>query len=576
MNRKFTHKSNSPQKKSGIFPLSPLLQGIIVVVLTLAVCIPSLHNGFVNWDDNLYIYENLSLLQGNAVTYILEPIQGNYHPVTQATLWLDYKLFGLEARGYHGSSLLWHALAALLSWLLAWRLSGNVVLSMFVGLGFGIHPLHVESFAWTSGRKDLVYAVFSLACLLSWRGWLSTRSIGLLGWGIGFFFLALFSKPMAVVLPLLMLLVSGFQAGVLSFNWTSIITGRRWVVPILLLLPAIGVAWATFVAQGNYGAIRQVEGLNIWDNLQIAAYGLFFYFTRGMIPMHLSALHPYPPIGNGLPSIFLLSFIGVGVSIALLYYFRNKIERYLPGLLWVGICLAPVLQLIPVGSAIVADRYFYLAAWGFLFSLGLLVENLVKNPKFGMAVLCILVISWMYGTMRRISVWKDGNTLFSNVLNEYPGNPTAANNLGNWLEKQNRYSEACAYYEMAVNSKPDFAQALFNLALCRQKSGNTEEAKQLNFLALAEMPKFPDAWNNLGTIYGSLGQLDSAKWALERAISLKPEYAAAWNNLGMYYLGSAQMDSARICFERSAGLDKNHESDARRNLQYLKEADGFR
>jgi Flp pilus assembly protein TadD len=90
------------------------------------------------------------------------------------------------------------------------------------------------------------------------------------------------------------------------------------------------------------------------------------------------------------------------------------------------------------------------------------------------------------------------------------------------------------------------------------------------------MPKFPDAWNNLGTIYGSLGQLDSAKWALERAISLKPEYAAAWNNLGMYYLGSAQMDSARICFERSAGLDKNPESDARRNLQYLKEADGFR
>jgi Tfp pilus assembly protein PilF len=574
MNRKLTHKSESSQKKSANFQMPGIWQSSITLLVTLLVCAPSLQNGFVNWDDNIYIYENSSLLQGNPVAYLWSPIQGNYHPVTQATLWLDYQLFALNAQGYHFTSWCWHGLAAVLAWLLTWRLSGNTLLSMFVGIGFGIHPLHVESFAWVSGRKDLVYSVFSLATLIAWHRWLQKRNSLLLGGVLMFFFLALFSKPMAVVLPVLMWFIAGWASASSGFRITNIVSDGRWILPSVLLIPAFGLAFATFQAQGNYGAIRQVEGLNVWDNIQIAAHGLVFYFTKGLIPLNLSALHPYPAIGNGLPLKFLLSLVGVVFVTGLLFYFRKPAQALIPGLLWFGICLLPVLQLIPVGSAVVADRYFYLAAWGFLLALGIFVQNLGKAPWLSMTIFGTLLVFWAFGTVRRIPVWKDGSTLFANVLKEYPGNPTAANNMGNWLEKQGDYTQACQYYEMAVQSKPDFPQALFNLALCRQKSGQAEEAKVLNLLSIQGKSDFPDVWNNLGTIYGALGRLDSAKFALEQAISLDPHYAAAWNNLGMFYLSSGQEDSARLCFQRSVQLDAGASSDARKNLQLLLDGAG--
>lgn len=569
MNRKLTQKSETSQKKSIEAILSTRLASLIPVLISLLIGLPVLQNDFVNWDDNLYVYENMALIQGRFWDAILIPIQGNYHPFTQLSLWLDFQIDGLNPKVFHLSSLLWHCLVVWLAGRLAYRVSGNHTLAFFVALGFGIHPLHVESFAWISSRKDLLYSAASFGTLLYWLDFQEKKSFGKIIVCLLFFTIALLSKPMAVILPLLMGLMIIFpsgkwlDSGTIKFDWS------RQIIPILLLIPALGLMYFTYQAQHGVGAVREVNGLGMWENMQIATHGFWFYWVKGLVPFSLSAFYPYPPVGQILPFKFLFAFFLFFISLIAWIKWNKNLRFYLPGVLWMLICLLPVLQLIPVGSAIVAERYFYLAAWGFLMVLGMILLKLIHSEKNRLGIYTAFLLVWAVTTMQRIPVWKNGGTLFKDVLTQFPENPTAANNLGNWLEKNGQRAESCKYYELAVAKKPDFPQALFNLALCRQEQGALEEAKYLNLKAVQYKPDFADPWNNLATIYGSTGLLDSAHMALEQTLRIRPNYAAAWNNLGMYYLAKGIPDSARQSFRRSLEIDNNPNSDAARNLKYL-------
>lgn len=550
---------------------STRLATLIPVLISLLLGLPVLQNDFVNWDDNLYVYENLALMYGSFGDAVFSPIQGNYHPFTQLSLWLDFQLGGLNPKVFHLSSLLWHCLVVWLAGRLALRASGNHTLAFFVALGFGIHPLHVESFAWVSSRKDLLYSAASFGTLLFWLDFQVRKSYGLLSVCLLFFAIALLSKPMAVILPLLMGLMVIFPSGKWLDSQSIPIDWRRLFIPLLLLIPSFVLMYFTYKAQYGVGAVREVNGLGIWENIQIAAHGFWFYWIKGLVPFSLSAFYPYPPVGAGLPVKFILAFLMCFILLLVWIRWNKALRLYLPGVLWVLVGLLPVLQLIPVGSAIVAERYFYLAAWGFLMVVGIVLQQFIRSDKTRLGISIAILLVWAVITYQRIPVWKNGGTLFRDVLTQFPENPTAANNLGNWLEKNGQRAESCQWYDQAVARKPDFPQALFNLALCRQEQGLLGEAKKLNLQAVRYKPDFADPWNNLATLYGSTGLLDSARFALDQAIRIRPNYAAAWNNLGMYYLGKGIPDSARMSFKRSLEIDNNPNSDAARNLNYLEE-----
>ncbi len=570
MNRKLTQKSESPQKKSASIPGSAYFYWLIPVILSFILFMPALQSGFVNWDDNLYVYENKALLQGNWREAVFQPVQGNYHPITQASLWLDYQLGGLNPLIFHLSALLWHILAVGLAGLLAFKVSGNKSLAFFVAMGFGIHPLHVESFAWISSRKDLIYSVAAMGSLLYWISYLEKKSWINLGLCLLLFGAALLSKPMAVILPGLMALFLFYPSGTwlhpgkVQLNW------RQLLIPALFFIPSLILGYLTYKAQFSIGAVRDIPSFGLWENSQIASYGFWFYLIKGIVPVALSAFYPYPPVWGGLPVIFLISFIFSILGIVAWVKWYRVLHPITPGMLWFLICLLPVLQFIPAGSALVAERYFYLAAFGFLFMLGSILHRFVSNKFIRNGIMGGFLCVWAILAFQRVPVWKNGETLFRNVLGQFPDNPTAANNLGNWLEKKGQRKESCLWYERAVQSKPDFPQALFNLALCRQEQGNLSEARNLNLASLQRKPDFADAWNNLATIYGASGNLDSARISLDYALKLKPDYAAAWNNLGMYHMAKGQKDSAKTCFEQSIAFDGNPNSDAARNLQYLR------
>lgn len=566
MRRKLTDNSATRQKKSNSNDWKSHVLLFLPAILTLLLWGPLAQLGFVNWDDNIYVYEN-QVLQGKSFPEaLLTPIQGNYHPFTQFTLWLDFQLYGLVPKGYHFTSLLWHCLCVALATGLAFRLLKKQVPALWIGLGFALHPLHVESFAWVSARKDLVYSACTLAALICWMAWLERKTpLRLIGL-ILLVLLALMAKPMAVMLPALML-VLWVWSGEGRFSKPAT---REWIVPAVLLIPALILALLTYQAQGENGAIRDIPGLGWTDNIQIAAYGWWWYLLKGLVPIHLSAFYPYPPVGSGLPLVFPLALVGVVLLAAVVISKARWFRPVLPGMVWMLVALLPVLQLIPAGSAVVADRYFYLAAFGWLWLAGNLIFHQALPRSLSWFLALGLLVFWTKETWQRIPVWTNGNSLFRDVLTRFPKNPTAANNLGNWLEKNGQRIESCRWYAVAVEAKPDFPQALFNLALCRQENGNLQEAIRLNLLAIQCKPEFAEAWNNLATLYGTSGKMDSARMALDKALQSKHNYAAAWNNLGLYHLISGNKDSATLCFQRSFELEPNPAGDAARNLELMR------
>lgn len=561
MKRKVKEISQNPKQKIS----NSLFQALIAIIAVLWVCQPALQNGFVNWDDNVYVYDNQLLVSGSAWEYISSVVQGNFHPITLLTLKMDHILFGLSPKGYHAHSLIWHFLNAVLAYFLMLRLSEDRTLSFLLSLGFALHPLHVESYAWISARKDLVYSAFTLFGLIAWYDYLDKAGWRNLMLSLLCLLLALLSKPMAVVMPLLMGLLlymhpKGSNAAVRKqgFVWVGV-----------ACLPALLLAVWTIQLQGNEGAIRDIPNLGMHHNVMIAAHGIFFYLLKGIMPVSLSALYPYPPLASGLSWAFYAAPFGLVLLVFLLWKFRQKLQPILPGFAWMLICLLPVLQLIPAGSAIAADRYFYLAAFGFLWACTGALRHLPGQwGKYLFYGFCAL---WAVLSYRRVTVWQSGESLFRSILVEYPDNPTALNNLGDALDSGGKKTEVCSFFARAVEVKPDFPQALFNLAVCRSAAGDYVAAKQLNQQALRYKPGYADAWSNLGMCYGATGVYDSARYALDRALQYHPEFADAWANYGMLHLIEGRKDSAKYCFQKAMTIDQNPNSMAAYNLKLMEQ-----
>jgi len=552
---------------------SPLLAGFI----SFLICISALNNAFVNWDDNHYIYDNQQVINGEWKELITKPVQGNYHPLTMLSLGLEYYFFRDNPFYYHLDNLILHAVNVVLVFILSFHITQSHTKSWFIALGFGLHPLHVESFAWISGRKDLLFTLFSFLTLIAWSKYLSQRKNLYLASLIVFALLALASKPIAIILPLLCLIYYYFfyMKSTLSndrnrneINTSNQLPLHVWVMYGLWFLLIIFWTFLIYNAQENEGAIRSIPQLGMGYNILVAMHGLLLYMVKGLIPWGLSALYPYPPIQEGIPLMFWLSIPFIIILIYLIQRFGKKWLHLHFGFVFMLISLIPVLQFIPAGSAIAADRYFYLPAWGFLFALAY-VPGYLNIQRYAFIIGAGLLFYWAILTIKRIPIWENGQTLFTDILKKYPGNPIAANNLGMWLNENKRKQEACQWFETAVKSKPDFPQALFNLAVCKFQEGRVEDAKELNLKAIQYSTDYAEAWNNLGTCYGASGLMDSAGYAIQYSLKLKPQFADAWNNYGMYFIMKENRDSARICFEKAIHLNPDKESDARSNLQYL-------
>jgi tetratricopeptide (TPR) repeat protein len=539
--------------------LTPLL----VASLTLTAFLPTLHNQFVNWDDDYNFVDNPHYrglawphLRWMWTTFHM----GHYIPLTWMTLGWDHLLWGMNPVGYHLTSLLLHATNALIFYFLALRLltvtrpspadhDHALALSAgFAALVFALHPLRVESVAWATERRDVLSGLFFLMTILVYlracdqqergRGWY---------WGaVGLFGCALLSKSMAVSLPVVLLILDGYPLRRLggATGWWSAPARRVYAGKIPFVLLAAAASAVAFRAQISLHAMASLTRLTMLGRLAVSAYGLSFYLWKMVVPLNLSPLYMLPLTVNPWAPPFILSYGLVLTITGSALAFRRR----WPGLpaAWLAyvMILLPVLGIFQNGPQITADRYSYLAGLGWAILAGAALFSCWRAwgrsqtaipatvPLAGIAVPVCVVVGLGVLTWNQVQVWHDSERLWSYTLAIDPNSSFAQNNFGFVLHRQGKPTEAIKHFQQALHIKPDLAEAHTNWGAALLQQGQPLEAIGHFQQALRIQPDSAGAHTNWGTALLQQGQPLEAIDHFRQALRIKPEYADAHTNWG--------------------------------------------
>jgi tetratricopeptide (TPR) repeat protein len=535
---------------------------ILIALVTAFAFAPAIHNGFTDWDDPFYVTDqhlirdsSLSGLEAMFTTYV----EGNYHPLTMASLAIDYRFWKLNPRGYHIMNIVFHVLATLAVFGFIFLLTGSNELSSITSLFFGIHPLHVESVAWISGRKDVLYALFYITACISYVLWVRGRrpKAAYYAGSLVLFVLSLLSKGMAVSLPLALIAIDFYLKR--KANAKTLLLEKA---PFLLIALIFG--YVAVVAQTKQGAVQNLASFAFYERILFACYGVSAYLIRAIVPGDLSALYPYPlRTGNGgLPLVYYLAPLGaLAVAAAVTWSLRSG-RAIAFGAFFFLINVALVLQLFPVGSAVIADRYTYLSYVG----VGVIIASLYRSLVPGVlsrqrvsrvAVTVLLTAAGalaVFATRARCEVWKDNITLWNDVLRQYPNLPLGYTMRARSYMQQGRNDRALSDAEMALSLDPKQDRALTMRGTIRYLNRDNQGALADLERAVSLKPDEAVPWNSLGAVHLALGRHDLALVDFTRAIELKKDYAEAYLNRALTLSGMNRLREALVDFDASIRL----------------------
>ena len=455
--RKPSRKSSGGSKSLGPFlskiDYTILLPLVAVLLLTFVVFSPALENEFTNWDDDLYVYENQSIqgLTGdNLKKIVTKHVTGNHHPLTMFSLALNYQFSKLNPKSYYATNIVLHLLNTLLVfWFIFLLTKRKKYIALIVATFFAIHPMHVESVAWISERKDVLYTFFYLISLVVYLKYLEPNSKGkwkLLTLSIFLFLLSLISKPAAVVLPVILIFIDFLMGRKLN---RSLILDKT---PFFILSIAFGVL--TMLSQKDMGALEQISKFDNFERLFYASFGSLTYIYKMFIPVDLSSFHSYPPIKTGaiVKDVAYVAF----VIIVLAFSFWKNIRIVIFGFAFYIVNLILVLQFLTVGGAFIAERYTYVPYIGLFLLVGWAFQKLweLKNPKVtALKYIAIFILSGAVGTysylaFERTKVWNNSEALWTNVIRNYPKLELGYGMRGNHFREIKQYEKAIADYKV--------------------------------------------------------------------------------------------------------------------------------
>jgi tetratricopeptide (TPR) repeat protein len=490
---------------------------------------PSLKNDFINWDDQQYVTENKMIMEGswrNIETIFDSIYMGHYHPLTLLSYSLEYRFFKLNPFVYHLTNLIFHLLNGLLVFWLIWMLKGGVLISLVVSLLFAIHPLHVESVAWISERKDLLCSFFFLGSLIVYLTYLKTRRMRAYFLSLFLFLLSLLSKSMAVTLPLVLFLCDYLLDR--KFDRKCLIEK----IPFLVIAFIFGII-ASFALRSS-GMVDPKSSFSFFKNIFIISEVLTSYFSKLVLPIKLSCVYPFiKGITSFWSYVSLTTILGFLIAGILLGRYNKKITF---GTLFFFITILPVLPI-----KIVADRYsyipsigiFFIAAEGFYWVYRSKLEP-IKIVKPILAILLIGILgTFSFLTWERCHVWKDSISLWNNVLKNYPSLPIAYNNRGEVYLRRGDYDKAISDFNEALRIDPDYetAYTLYeNRGSAYLLKGDYERAIVDYNRAVRIRPNYALAYHNRGTAYLNKGNIEEAIADFNKALEIDPEYAEAYFN----------------------------------------------
>jgi len=559
-----------------------------ILIATLCVYAQSLSFDFVNWDDDIYVINNLQVTNPtleHIIQFFTEGNTANYHPITMLSLTLNYVLGGENAFGYHLFNLIFHLFNTLLLYIWVketWP--KREYLPLFVAGVFALHPMHVESVAWISSRKDVLFFCFYFLGLLSYHRFHRETKSNYLFLTLLFFGLSGLSKPTAVVFPIHLLLIDYLMERKLSIKLLA------EKIPFFIVSLLIGLA--TVFVQSDTGAIS-IEAYSFIERIQLASYALNLYLAKFFVPVHLSSFHPYPlrpfaPLVAWSPVIFT-TIIGL-----VLWKWRQH-RGIVFGILSFLLAVVLLIQLISVGSTIIAERYTYLAYVGLSISAYCIVEELffkqlVNQHTLG-GLLATMLVIFSLVSFNRVKVWENGETLWTDAIEKYPEVAGSWGGRGVYYRLEKRFPEALRDLNQAVKLNPNEAmfysnrgniffdlgqddQALFDYNNCIRLDSTDENAfanrgaiygrrgnydQALNDLnnAVRLDYTFINAYKNRGIIHSQLNQHVAAKRDFRECVSLDPDNDEIWNALAIEHQYLSEFDSSIIVLNKAIELNSN-------------------
>ncbi len=504
-----------------------LLASVVLLVLW-----PVSRNGFV-FDDNLYLLDNPAVRGGlswSGLRWAFTTMHAaNWHPLTWLAHQEDVSLFGLDPRGHHLVSLALHAVNTVLLFLLLQAMTGACWRSAVTALLFGIHPLHVESVAWVSERKDVLAGLFGLLTLMAWLRYLRRPATGSYLLLCGAFVLGLLSKPMLVTIPALLLVLDAWPLGRMLHGGRGIRRpGERPTGLLMEKAPLIALAAAsaavTFWAQYRGGAVHTLDYIPWSTRVGNALISLVAYLLKVGWPVGLAVYYPHPGTVRLLPALAA----GLALGAVSWIVFRRRADQpwLAAGWVWYLVGLMPVIGLVQVGTQAMADRYTYLPLIGIFVAVVWLAADLAADRAVlrGLLPMLAAAILLVLGLVSRAQVgyWRDDSTLFSRALRVTRGNWLAHNNLGTVRTREGRIGEAMAHYEAALVIKPEYGVAHHNLANLLVRQGKVDEAIEHYDMAVRANRDDIEAFLSLGDLLAGQGDLNGAAGAWREVLRIDP------------------------------------------------------
>jgi tetratricopeptide (TPR) repeat protein len=549
-----------------------LMLCLVLAAATFGIYWQVTNHDFVSFDDNVYVTQNAHVQAGvtkKNVIWAFTTLDANFwHPLTWLSHMLDYELFGLDAGMHHLTNLLFHIANTLLLFWVIKRMTGALWQSAFVAALFALHPLHVESVAWISERKDVVSTLFWMLTMWAYVRYTERPGVNRYLLILFFFALGLMSKPMIVTLPFVLLLTDYWPLGrfkraqedkVNGPNLTSFSPFRVICEKIPLLALAAVFSVVAFFAQGD--AVQSPGEFPFKFRIYNALVSYLSYIKKMFWPTDLSVFYPYPKIiplwqvaGSGLLLLFL-SVVVIRMA---------KRHPYLSvGWFWYLGTLVPVIGLVQVGAHAMADRYTYIPLIGLFVIIAWGIPDLLRkwpHRKPALAILAGLVLSvFVVFAWLQARHWKDSISLFTHAIDVTTDNWLAHNDLGFPLAQQGRNSDAIRHFSEALRIKPDYWEGHVNLGNTLALVGRLEEAMNHFREALRINPENFEAHRMLGTVLGIQGKFEAAVNHLDKALQINPTDQETQKNLKIALEKMGKQENADRRYREVLENDPNNE-----------------
>ncbi|MDD5134307.1 MAG: tetratricopeptide repeat protein [Phycisphaerae bacterium] len=512
---------------------------------------------FITLDDTAYVSENPHITTGlktdNIIWAFTSRQVGNWHPLTGLSLMLDCQLFGPDPGWIHLVNVFFHIINTLLLFAVLKKMTGSLWPSALVAALFALHPMHTESVAWVSERKDVLSTLFFMLTLLAYYRYTQRQTKARYFPALLAFAFGLMAKPMLVTLPFVLLLLDYWPLGRFGTvkNKKMSVSQKSFgylvleKIPFFVLSAILSII--TFFVQRSSGAVADIHNIPLQNRAANAVVSYAEYIGKMFWPANLAIFYPFPQAGLPTWQIAISILLLIAISVFVIRLGRQ--QKYLPaGWFFFAGTLVPVIGLVQVGDQALADRYTYIPYIGLFIMLAWGLSELFSRLPYrkfilGISATIVLAILATY-SFRQVSYWKNTETIFSHAIDVTKGNYLAYTNLGDYLSRQGKIPLAIEHYRKSLHLQPNSSSVHNNLGFVLAIQGNYTQAIAHFTQAIQLEPDLAKAHKNLAKAFIAQGRFEQALDQLRQAVQINPNQPDFMNDLAFLMVTHPELEGS--------------------------------